>query len=354
MLLNTIYDNKIDFPLFLERKVKITNPYTFVYGVKFSGKTFLIYDYLNSNKDKNYLYIDLKDFKISFYNYTNLDSFIKENNIEILIVENYTLDFVLPKVDSIIVSNEEKLLVNNFEYIKVQPLDFEEYLLFDTKHQNTTNSFNSFLKYGNLPEIIDFKDFKKQSRLQEIIKLFYQNETALYILKLFIKHSAQTKSIYQLFTLLKKDIKVSKDYFYKIALDLQKRNIIYFIPKYNQEKAVKKIFCFNHALIDSINYNKNFAYIFANMVFLELNSRYKEIFYLDNIDFFIKEEKTIILCMPFYNTVLFTNNTKKILNSISGLDIDLIQIITISTQDTIYIDDISCEILPFYNWAVTL
>lgn len=112
----------------------------------------------------------------------------------------------------------------------VKPLDFEEFLLFDTKHQNTLNSFNSFLKYGNNPEVLEYSEQKKSQRNFEICKLYCEDKTQLEILLIIIKFSSEKKSIYQLFTTLKKEIKISKDKFYKTCEEFEENKVIYFCP----------------------------------------------------------------------------------------------------------------------------
>jgi uncharacterized protein len=292
-ILETLYENKINFPTILDRKIEITNKYTFVYGPKLSGKTSIIYNYLK-DKTENYLYIDLDDFRFDVSDLVDLENFIHLNNITILIIENYQISFPLPKVKSIILSSLYFRVIPNFLPLKVMPLDFEEFLLFDTKHQNTTNSFNSFLKYGNLPEIIELKDYKKSNRNKELIKLYESNTNILEILKLLIKSSGEFKSPFWLFNILKKNIKISKDFFYKTVKELENNHTIMFCEKFNQPKAAKKIFCFNFALIDIVSYKKNFTNLFANMIFLELYNQNNEIFYLDKIDFYTPYNNSIL------------------------------------------------------------
>jgi len=351
--LQNIYDNKINFPTFFERKIKINNYNTLLYGAKSSGKTFLIYDYLSLNEDKNYLYIDENDFRYLDFSKEDLQEFINTNDIKILVIENYSNHIILPKVDSIILSTKNNFELENFELLEVLPLDFEEYILFDTKHQNTTNSFNSFLKYGNIAEIIEYKEFKKQHRNQELLELYENNATSLEILKLLIKSSAEIKSPYWLYGILKKDIKISKDFFYNKIKEYEQNSIIFLCQKYNQPKAVKKIFCFNHALIDVVLYEKKFANIFTNMVFLELYSKFNNIYYMDGVDFYLPNENTIVISMPFFNKMLFSNISNKILKSIDGLYIENITIVTISNYDTMHLNEIACDIIPFYEWAFT-
>jgi predicted AAA+ superfamily ATPase len=67
-------------------------------------------------------------------------------------------------------------------------LDFEEYLLFDNKHQNITQSFNNFLKYGNLPLSVNTEEHKKISKLQDIIKMNSKDDTSYEILKILIEN----------------------------------------------------------------------------------------------------------------------------------------------------------------------
>lgn len=350
-ILETLYENKITFPTLLDRKISINSKRTFVYGPKFSGKTFVIYNYLKDTSD-DYLYIDLDDFRYEKEELYDLQSFIQKNKIKICIIENYTNGFPIPKTDIVILSSIYFIPLDNFIPVKVMPLDFEEFLLFDTKHQNTTNSFNSFLKYGNIPEIIEFKDYKKTTRNKELIKLYDVNQNAIEILKLCIKSSGELKSPFWLFNILKKTIKISKDFFYKTIKELENNHTIILCPKYNQPKAVKKIYCFNFALIDIVSYKKNFTNLFSNMIFLELFNQDQPIFYLDYVDFYTPHNNSIVISLPFYNSNVISRILPKVLQYIEEYDINKITIVTISNFDSIFIDTIEAQIIPFYEWAL--
>ena len=350
-ILDSLYENKITFPNLLDRKMKISDPYTFVYGPKLCGKTSLIFNYLKE-QEKNYLYIDLDDFRFEKEDLDTLQYFIDIHDIEICVIENFTEDFTIPKVKSLILSNSYPLHKEHFSLLLVMPLDFEEFLLFDTKHQNTTNSFNSFLKYGNIPEIIEYKEYKKTMRNKELIKLYSTNNTAIKILQSFIHASGETKSLFWLYTSLKKNTKLSKDLFYRTVKELEMSHTILFCEKFNQPKATKKIFCFNYALIELVSNKKNFTNLFTNMVYLGLYRQNEQIFYLDYIDFYIPANNTIILSIPFYNTTILGKFMQKILHYIDMYVIQKITIVTISTTDSLYIDTIEAEIRPFYEWAL--
>ena len=356
-VLNTLYEFNISKINILQRKVSIDNNFTLLFGTPKCGKTYLIYDYLQQFENEEYLYIDINDIRINKNEiFLNLNSFINEKNISVLALDNFDFSFDISSLEnltSIVISTTNcEVLVPKFNKIHLLPLDFEEFILFDNKHQNTINSFNYFLKHGNLPEIIQYSDLNKLQRNQEVLKLITTNEIEFEILKLIVKNSGEIKSILQLFTILKKNHKISKDFFYSTCKKFEINNIIYFCQKYKSTKSPKKIFCFNHSFIDAVNINKNFNNLFSNMVFLELKKFYQNIYYLDNIDFYIKEKNSIILTIPFFNN--YISISKKILPILVEYNISSITIVTISTNDTIFIGDIEYEVIPFYEWSLGL
>jgi len=360
-ILSKLYEISFDKIFPLRRRIEIDYKYTIIKGAPKTGKTYLIYDYLRKFDTIEYLYINLDDIRLYkdtiFY---NLDRFLLENpKIKILVLDNCDnisnkLIQNIKHLKSIIISTANDIKIDGFKTIQLNALDFEEYTLFDTKHQNITNSFNSFLKYGNLPEIIYLNENKKLQRNQEILQLITNNKMEFEILKFFILSSGELKSIHQLFTLFKRNTKISKDIFYKTAKLFETQNIIYFCQKYQSNKAPKKIFSYNHALLDSVTINKKFNNIFLNMIYLELIKLYNsnEIYYLDNIDFYIEKNNSIILSIPFFANHISLSS--KILPIIEQYNITNITIITVNNEQTIYLDDIECEVLSFYNWALGL
>ncbi|MEA3290092.1 MAG: ATP-binding protein [Campylobacterota bacterium] len=352
-ILDHIYETNIPKHNFHERKKSISSNNTILYGPPKSGKTYLIYDYLSSFKSKEFLYIDLNDYKNdkedikSYLNY-----FTERNKIKVVVLENFDFDFDLPKVTNIIITSKQHQNIKGFETILLEPLDFEEYLLFDTKHQNISYSFNSFLKYGNFPEIIEYSEQKKHKRNYEICQLYCEDKTDLEILFLLIKSASEIKSVYQLFNQLKNKIKISKDRFYKSFDQLEQSKVIHSIQKYNQPKAAKKLFIFNHALLDIVSYKKNFNNLFKNMVFLELNALYSDIYYLDNMDFYIPSEDMIVLSIPFFNELVSSTVIAKIIPLIDKYNIKDIMIITVSGEKNIYIDNIEAQVITYYDWVL--
>ena len=351
--LEACYELDFSKTIFQERKIKITHPKTILQGPPKCGKSYLIYDYLCNFKTEDYLYLDLFDLKNEKEDIQlNLKKFIQDNKIKVLVIENYKFDFDLPKCDSIIITTQNNNCLTGFKRLFIHSLDFEEYLLHDSKHQNIINSFNSFLKYGNLPEVISYDGGNKERRTQEVLRLFCEDHTQLDILRLLISNIDEKKSIYQLFTILKKKTKISKDKFYSVCKNYEENKIIFFVEKFNQKKAVKKLYCYNHSFVNAISHTKKFKHEFTNMVFLELNNKFNEIFYLDNIDFYIPTNSSIILSIPFFNDLLLNSITKKLLNAVTEHDILDITIVTISNSKSIFLENVEVQILPFYEWAL--
>jgi len=348
-ILDSFYDldfSKIDFK---ERKKSITNKNTIVQGPSQSGKSYLVYDYLSQFNTNDYLYVDFNNLKINdILFYQDIQEFININNITILALDNFDFTLGLPQCNSIIITTNVNINLNNFTNLILTPADFEEFLLFD-KHQNITTSFNYFLKFGNFIETIQTDEKHKSINIQNHIKLLATNETDLFILRYLIKNSGEIKSQNQLYLALKKEIKISKDRFYNYCRILEENQTITFLPKYKHSKAAKKIYTYNHALISEVSFKKNFNNIFTNMVFLELKNKYDEIYYDDYIDFYIPTTNEILLSKPFF---IGSQISSKVIAFIEEYNIKKITIVTVSNDNDIYLDNIECEVNPFYIWAV--
>lgn len=339
---------------FLERKFHIKHNKTILIGPAKVGKSYLIFDYLSNFEEEDYLYIDFFDKRNDKkYIKENLDLFLRENEIITLVLENFDFSFEIPYCENIIISTQTFKEIKGYATLYITALDFEEYLLFDTKHQNPVNSFNSYLKHGKLPELINYDENKKISRLQEIISLQCENSTDFEILKILFENIHEKKSLFQLFNTLKIKMKISKDKFYLMCKTYEENRTIYFLEKYNSQRAVKKIYAYNHTFLSAISFNKKFKNEFSNMVFLELINKYEKVFYLDNIDFYVPSEDLAIIAIPFFNTFLMQNQLKKIYKTAKEYNIKEIQIVNVSNDETIKNDDFIINAQAFYEWALS-
>jgi len=353
-LLEQIFETDIPKINFLERKQKIISPFTIIVAPPKTGKSFLIYDYLSKYQKDSYLYIDFFQYKNHIQDIKKyLQEFINKHQIKILVLENFNFNFKLPtNLQSIIITTTINKSISNFQMLYLYGLDFEEFLLFDKKHQNAIVSYNNFMKFGNIPEILEYPEYKKQQRLYEILKLFVQDKVEFEILCLIISNMGEKKSIYQLFNSLKKDTKISKDRFYSVCDKFQFNHIVFFVQKYLQPKASKKIFIFNHTFYETISYKKNFNNLFKNMVFLELWYRFDQIYYLDDIDFFTSVDYCGYVAIPFFNHINSGSMIEKLTKQIIKYNIKSLFIITINNEQEFLIEDTKVVVIPFNNWAL--
>ncbi len=339
---------------FIQRKKAIpTNKHTLINGIKFSGKTFLIKDYLNQQIDKKSLYLDLNDIRIEPESIQkNLQSFIDKKGIEIVAIDNFKKDFYIPKAKQIILATSEPIVLDGFENIKLYPLDFEEYIAFD-KSTDIKIIFNNFLKNGTFPEISQLPDFKKDERFFEMIRLFFKDEIELQCFKEITVMQGHKSSPYHIFTKIKPKIKISKDRFYAFFEILKGKNIIFTLEKYSFPKASKKIYLCDFIFKSYLSFSKEFPKIFENMVFLELIKRDYEIFYYDLIDFYIPTSQEVIFCIPFGSEVTIQRKIDSASKYIRELKIDKITVLSVANSFKFYEKDIPVTVLPFYEWALS-
>ncbi|NPA55881.1 MAG: ATP-binding protein [Epsilonproteobacteria bacterium] len=311
------------------RKLQLQYENTLIIGPPKVGKTFLILEFLK-NFDKKFLYIDLND--------------LRERRLDILgydlvIIENYNRFYPIPNTTTFLTSQKD-ITVRNFKKIYLNALDFEEYYSFD-KHQNITHSFNTFLQDGNFAELIFLDDFFKIQRLQEIFRLMPYD---MDILRFLCSHIGEKFSLYQIFQILKKHKKLSKDTFYTQIDLLQKDGIVFFVDKFNALKAPKKVFCYNFGFKNALTYDKNVTGVLENMVFLELK---EEVYYLDNATFYLPQSNKIVLVYPFINQQQLQSKLKKLPKNLS----DSIEVVTISNEFEMQYKNYEVEVKPFWIWA---
>lgn len=351
-ILHKIYENDVPKIDFIDRKSKIDSKKTIIYGPPRSGKSYIAYDFLSQFEAKNRLYINLDDLRIDYRQLQGINEFMQLNNIEAVVVDNYDETVPLPICENIILICKTYYKIDGFYTLLVMPLDFEEFLVHDTKHQNTTTSFNNFLKFGNFPENITLHENKKIKRIQEIIRLISKDDMELQANKTIINSLGEKTSVFNLFNQLKRNIKVSKDRFYQLCKRYEEQHIIFFVPKFDQPKALKKLFLYNHSLKNAISFSKNFKAEFANVVFLELLRKYKEIYYLDGVDFYL-DNGSIIMCVPFFNDMMIGALSSKIFPLIDEYNIKSVTIICVNDmQKSFFIGEIECIVVPFFVWAL--
>jgi len=310
-----------------DRKIKLDFQNTIISGPKGVGKTFLVFNFLENFKGK-YKYIDFSDYREKNFNFSG---------IELVIFDNFDFSVEIPPVTTFIIT-DKKTRIEGFKNIELKGLDFEEFFSFDNS-QSITHSFDKFLKTGNLPRSIYLEDYFKEEYLKETFELLPYNKE---ILKFFFSHIGEKLTLYQIFQILKKRTKISKDSFYKTTGELIEKRIIYEVNKFNSPKSPKKFYSYNFAFKNILTNKKNILLTFENIVFLELNE--EEVFYKDTLSFYLPNKNLGIMVVPFANEEILEEKLKKV------KDVDKVQVITISNEFEFEHKNFEVEVTPFWQW----
>jgi len=310
-----------------DRKIKLDFQNTIISGPKGVGKTFLVFNFLENFKGK-YKYIDFSDYREKNFDFTG---------IELLILDNYDFSIEIPPVTTFIIT-DKKFNLEGFKNIELKGLDFEEFFSFDNS-QSITHSFDKFLKTGNLPRSIYLEEYFKDEYLKDTFDLLPYNKE---ILKFYFSHIGEKFTLYQIYQILKKHIKISKDSFYKTTNELIEKKIIFEVNKFNSPKSPKKFYSYNFAFKNILTNRKNILLTFENIIFLELNE--DEIYYKDTLSFYLPNKELGIMVMPFANEELLEEKLKKV------KDVKKVQVITISNEFEIHNKNFEVEVTPFWQW----
>ncbi len=309
-----------------QRKISLKFQNTLITGPKRVGKTFLVFNFLKNFKGK-YKYIDFSDYKEKEFDFSDID---------LVIYDNYDFSVPLPPVTTFVISNKN-IDIKGFEKIELKGLDFEEFFAFESTI-NINQCFDRFLRLGNFPRIFN-EEYYRDEYLKETFELLPYNKK---ILKFFFSHIGEKFTLYQIYQILKKEMKISKDTFYSITNELLHNRIIYEVNKFDSPKSPKKFYSYNFAFKNILTNRKNIQYTFENIIFLELNK--KDVFYKETLTFYLPEEERGILVLPFADEEVAKEKLKKVTN------VKKVDIITISNEFELKHKKFEVEVIPFWRW----
>lgn len=352
--LEYLYEIKNKNHVYFDRKLSITSKKTIINGVKKSGKTYLVRDFLTQFDQSSILYIDLKDERVEKKRVEqNLEKFIKSKPIEILVIENFDFSFSLPKVHHIILTcNSKYQQLKGFETITLFPLDFEEFISFDKKHFNIEHLFNLYTSHGTFPSLIVENYPESVFKIQEMLRSMFEDRVEFLIFKKFSESQGNKISLFQVYNQLKTTIKISKDNLYNKVKKLEDESMLFLIEKFLSPKANKKVFLIDFAIKNALTFKKDFLRNFENMVFLELHKRGEKMYYTDFIDLYNDEKNYAIFCIPFLTEDFIKIKLSKIISHLKELHVNKVEIVTIGNEGGFLLEDIECTILPFWDWAL--
>jgi len=350
-ILENLYDIKHKNNHYFDRKISITSKRTLINGVKKSGKTSLIIDYLTNFTQDEILYIDLNDTRVDKKAVgTNIHNFVKQKPIKILIIENFDKSFKLPEVEEIILTCKDN--VEGFSTLTLYPLDFEEFISFDARHSNIEHIFQIYANTGSYPQVILNSSNSVHWSMQEMLHVMISDSTEFEIFKKLSEAQSSKISLFQIYNQLKPQIKISKDSLYKKVKKLENDKMIFLVEKYGSPKSGKKLFLIDFALKNALTFKKEFLKRFQNMIFLELMKKDYIVYYSDNIDLYMPKNNYGVLCIPFLPQEMIKLRLEKILLHVKELGIKKIDIVTIGNEGKFWLKNTKCSIIPFWDWAL--
>ncbi len=339
----------------IDRKFQIKDKKLIIFAPKQSGVTSLLYLHLSSRKKGTFLYIDFNDLRIDRKNIKdNLNRFLKYHRITLLILDNFDFSFKVPVCEEVILTSNFEKYLDGYTTKKFYPLDFEEFIAFEKRHTSIEQIFNIFTNTGTYPKISLSSDINKTILVQQTISNILRNDKELEIFKKISQFQSKKISKFEIFKELKTDLKLSKDIFYKIISYFQDTNLLIFLEKFNQPKATKKIFLIDFTLKNALSFQKDFIKKFDNIVFLELYKKMSDIYYTEEINFYLPKENTAILCIPFLPVNLLKNKIVKRKKHFKKLGVKKVDIISIGNEAQFSDNNISYQVIPFWNWANSL
>jgi len=334
------------------RKVSLDGEAFILSGPRGSGKSYLIYDLLSSQKFGTYLYIDFDDLRVGDISREDIVKFVDKNSIKTLIFENFDFRYEPVKAEKTIITTYHEVSVVGFECKKIYPLDFEEFLAFDGRFVSEKVSFNNFSTIGTYPFVATAQRDSYEKSFQLLLYSWFPDSLEFALMQALSLKQGSAITLLGLFKELSFEYKISKDKFYTLVKDLQKKKVIFLVERYERKSHSKKIYMIDFAIRGILSFEKDFKKRLENIVFLELLKRDEEIYYSDRIDFIVPKKDLGVIVMSFIPELLLKNRIYLLIPIAKQLGLKKLQIVTLELEFFYKIEDIEIEVLPFWSFAL--
>ncbi|MFH1416312.1 MAG: ATP-binding protein [Elusimicrobiota bacterium] len=381
-----------------------------LYGVRRSGKTYILYDLFRENL-KNSLYIDFEDDRICEFKLKDFDD-LKEAFYELypdlLDKEKY---FFLDEIQNVegwekicrravekenikvfVAGSSSKFSPEDIHTslrgrewsIEITPFSFKEYLdiinipvnneyLFGPKNTITKNLFQKYMKWGGFPEIVLSDDeFQKNKLLREYFRaLFFRDLVERYDManisligaladKLFSSFACRM-SLNAFYKQYKDKFPFSKDSLYEYYRNFISSMLIYEVKifsesTYKRHRNPSKIYLPDTGLARRAT-SEDSGRLLENMVFLKLRKENDEVFYFSNdseCDFVTKKDNKFSAVQVCYY-MDETNRDREIhglAECCRHLNLKKGKILTNDQEDNIKEKGIDIRMQPVWKWLL--
>ena len=322
-----------------------------LYGVRGSGKTSIVLDYLSDMDNEEVLYIDLEDPNLIFNTLETLtlQQYIDRQHIKMLVLDHYEEGMLssFPNVLRLCILTRLPLEDTNFTPVELFPLDYEEFLAFEHTTAQS-RGFNHFLRSGTLPQLA-----RSQKTSTHAMKSFFQSSFDAQeqkLLLLLAQHHTKHLTTHQIYTFAKEKFKVSKDWLYKTIKHFTAEKLILFIDD-RYQKSGKKMLLFDFAFAKYLTLGQPFILQFDTMIALALMKHHIGVQTL-GIHGYITKSNELIIPAPFESEESLWVKSQKKFSLYKKYGIKKVTIITVANSYTYSIEKLHFEALPFDEWSV--
>lgn len=351
-LFDKFYRQDLHAPGYIERKFSPPEHSFILTGLPLCGKTIAVKHYLLQHKKSSYLYIDCSDIRVGSEAFnTEIRSFCNTREIEIVVLDNYRPELVRPPVRQLILIARASHAPFGLPHYLLHPLDFEEFLAFERKFDDS--ALNDYLTLGGLPAMHKTASEERTLLLQRTFRDAL-GDIGFDLLQLTARLMTQKVSAYMLYERLKTRRRISKDMLYRHFDTMLNAGYIHAVEKYAHPRATKKIYLCDIALKNALYFQKHFGRLFENLLLLELVKKYADIYYEDQIDFYLPAQQRVILAMPFGTKEILFKRMEQAEPFIITHGIKTVEVVTMSSESVLHHPFVDVEMIPFSQWALTL
>ncbi len=383
-----------------------------LYGVRRSGKTFILFEEMLKHPEKYSLYIDFEDERLSEFTSNDFETLlaafheIYPESIDQIkyffldevqnisgwekfarrAVERENIKVYAAGSSSKITPSEIDTSLRGREWsVEIFPYTFGEYLteknikpgnvyLYGKKQSLLINYLNEYMKWGGFPEAVMIDDEFNRSKLlkQYMSAMFFRDIVEKYKIsnitlietlmeKIYSSYSCKL-SLNAFYKQYKNLFPISKDalfeyYKYLLRSSLALEVKLFTESAYKRNRNPSKVYLVDPGLALHVRSEDN-GRLLENLIFLHLRRKNKEIFYYagnGECDFIVRDDSSISAFQVTYS--LNDENRERelsgLLEGCHDLGISSGTIITFDQEDSFTKSGIEIDVIPAYRWLIT-
>lgn len=311
----------------------------------------MVLDFLHDKDVETTLYIDLGDPNLTFSPLEPLilQQYINKHNITLLVLDHYHEGYLpsFPDVERLIIVSRTKITDTSFTPLELFPLDYEEFLAFESSI-SATHAFNHFLRKGTLPAMAKLHKSNPTAMKTFMQSHFDPNEQKL--LLVLAQHHTKHLTTHQIYTFSKEKFKISKDWLYKTVKAFSEEKLIFFIND-RYQKSGKKMLLFDFAFTKYLTTGQPFIVQFDTMIALALLKHYIS-FETLGIHGYITHDNELIIPAPFESEESLWVKLHNKFSLFKKYGVKKVTIVTVANAYEYDIEKLHFEALPFYEWSI--